>query len=194
MMQRKHDVNEILDKGLELIRDKGYTNTGIDDILKANDIPKGSFYNFFKNKEDFGIRAMQVYTERQLEWIDSILGNKSKSPINRLKDFYDNLIAFNVDESCRKGCLIGNMTQEMAGQNDPIGQQAQKSLQDISDTIASCVQEGQDAEEIRDDYSAGDLADYLHNSFYGFLLRTKASRDKKQFDIFTEMMFKFIMK
>ncbi len=193
-MQRKHDINTILDKGLELIRDKGYTNTGIEDILKINNIPKGSFYNFFKNKEEFGVRAMQVYTERQIIWINSILGNKTKKPIERLREFYDNLIAFNIDESCRKGCLIGNMTQEMAGQNDPIGQQAQRSLQEISDIIAACVQEGQDATEIRDDYSANDIADYLHNSFYGFLIRTKASRDKKQFDIFTEMMFNFIKK
>ena len=193
-MQRKHDINEILEKGLEIIRDKGYTNTGIDDILKVNDIPKGSFYNFFKNKEDFGIRAMQVYTERQIVWINSILGDKTKRPIDRLKEFYDSLIAFNVDENCSKGCLIGNMTQEMAGINDPIGRQAQKSLAEISNIIAGCVQEGQDGGEIRSDYSASDLADYLHNSFYGFLLRAKADRDKKQFDIFTEMMFNFIEK
>jgi len=193
-MQRKHDINEILEKGLELIREKGYTNTGIDDILKVNDIPKGSFYNFFKNKEEFGVRAMQIYTDRQIVWIESILGDKTKKPVERLKHFYESLIAANIDESCRKGCLIGNMTQEMAGLSYPIGRQAQESLQKISTIIAGCIKEGQDLKEIRTDYPAEDLADYLHNSFYGFLLRAKAGRDRKQFDIFTEMMFNFIKK
>jgi TetR/AcrR family transcriptional repressor of nem operon len=193
-MQRRHDINEILEKGLEVIREKGYTNTGIDDILKANGIPKGSFYNFFKSKEEFGVQAMRRYTERQIEWIEGFLGDKTKKPFARLKDFYESLIAANVDENCRKGCLVGNMTQEMAGLSDPIGHQAQRSLQEISNIIAGCIQEGQDLEEIRVDYSAKDLADYLHNSFYGFLLRAKAGRDKRQFDIFIEMMFKFIKK
>jgi len=193
-MQHKHDIDEILEKGLELIREKGYTNTGIADILKANSIPKGSFYNFFKNKEDFAIRAMQKYTKRQMIWIESMLGDKTKRPFDRLKDFYQSLIAANVDENCRKGCLIGNMTQEMAGLSNPIGRQAEESLQEISNLIAGCIEEGQDSEEIRTDYSAKDLADYLHNSFYGFLLRAKAGRDKRQFDIFTEMMFNFIKK
>ena len=193
-MQRKHDINEILEKGLEVIREKGYTNTGIDDILKANDIPKGSFYNFFKNKEEFGVRAMQIYTERQIEWIESILGDTTKKPMERLNHFYESMIAVTVDEKCRKGCLVGNMAQEMAGLSDPIGRQAQKSLQEISTVIARCIQEGQDLKEIRTDYPAKDLADYLHNSFYGFLLRAKAGRDRKQFDIFIEMMFNFLKK
>jgi TetR/AcrR family transcriptional repressor of nem operon len=183
-----------LEKGLEVIREKGYTNTGIDDILKANDIPKGSFYNFFKNKEEFGVRAMQIYTERQIEWIESILGDTAKKPMERLNHFYESMIAVTVDEKCRKGCLVGNMAQEMAGLSDPIGRQAQKSLQEISTVIARCIQEGQDLKEIRTDYPAKDLADYLHNSFYGFLLRAKAGRDRKQFDIFTEMMFNFLKK
>jgi TetR/AcrR family transcriptional repressor of nem operon len=193
-MPRKHDIDEILEKGLELIREKGYTNTGIEDILKANSIPKGSFYNFFKNKEDFGIRAMQKYTKHQIEWIENLLSDKAKGPFDRLKNFYERLIAASVDENCRKGCLVGNMTQEMAGLSNPIGRQAEESLQEISNLIAGCIEEGQDLDEIRSDYSAKDLADYLHNSFYGFLLRAKAGRDKKQFDIFTEMMFTFIKK
>ena len=82
----------------------------------------------------------------------------------------------------------------MAGLSNPICRQPEASLQEISNLIAGCIEEGQDSEEIRTDYSAKDLADYLHNSFYGFLLRAKAGRDKRQFDIFTEMMFNFIKK
>jgi TetR/AcrR family transcriptional repressor of nem operon len=193
-MQRKHNINQIVDKGLELIREKGYTNTGIADILKANDIPKGSFYNFFKNKEDFGIKAMQAYTQRQIEWIDSLLSDSEKSPLQRLHYFYENLIAANIEEECRKGCLIGNMTQEMAGISNGISSQAEKSFGDVSKIVADCIQEGQDGGEIRSDYPANDLSDYLHNAFYGFLLRAKASRDKRQFELFMKITFYFIKK
>ena len=110
-MKRKHDINDILEKGVELIRSQGFNNTGIDDILKESGIPKGSFYNFFKSKEDFGIKAMQQYTSQQAEWVKSILTDQTKTPFQRLEYFYKRLIEGNREENCRKGCLVGNMTQ-----------------------------------------------------------------------------------
>ena len=54
---------------------------------------------------------MQNYTKRLMICIESLLGDKTKRPFDRLKDFYQSLIAAKVDENCSKGCLIGNMTQ-----------------------------------------------------------------------------------
>ena len=86
------------------------------------------------------------------------------------------------------------MTQELGGLNTAVSQQADKSLKSITAVITKCVQEGQEAGEIRADYPAADLAEYLHNSFYGFLLRSKAGQDRRHFDIFMEMVFDFIKK
>ena len=193
-MRQKHNIDKILENGLELIREKGYHNTGIDDILKINQIPKGSFYNFFKSKEDFGIKALQKYTEQQTKWVEEILSDKSRTAFKRLQYFYIKLIAGNLKENCRKGCLVGNMTQELGGLSEAISQQADESLKMITGIITRCIQEGQEAGDIRNDYPASDLAEYLHSSFYGFLLRSKAGQSRKQFDIFMEIVFNFIKK
>ena len=193
-MKKKHSKEEIIANGLELIREKGYNNTGVEDILKANSIPKGSFYNFFKSKEDFGIKAIQYYTDQQIDRISEILANKDFSPMDRLRIFYQNNIDFNVEEGCRKGCLIGNMAQEMGGINSAIGEQAEASLRSQVELIKACIMEGQRLGEIREDYSAHDLADTIHNSFYGFILRSKASREKKHFELFMDMMQEFLTK
>jgi TetR/AcrR family transcriptional repressor of nem operon len=191
-MKQKHNIDRILENGLELIREKGYHNTGIVKILKVNQIPKGSFYNFFKSKEDFAIKALQKYTAQQIKWVEGILSDNSRTAFERLQYFYIKLIAGNLEENYQKGCLVGNMAQEMGGLSEAISQQADESLKMITGVIAQCIQEGQEAGEIRDDYSASKLAKYIHNSFYGFLLRSKAGQDKKHFDIFMEMMFNFI--
>jgi TetR/AcrR family transcriptional repressor of nem operon len=193
-MKRKHSKEDIIANGLELIREKGYNNTGIEDILKANGIPKGSFYNFFKSKEDFGIKALAYYTENQVNRIKDILGNPDLSPLERLRKFYQDNIEFNINEECRKGCLIGNMAQEMGGLSTSIGRQTEESLNLQVQLIAGCILEGQESGEIREDYSAADLADYVHNSFYGVLLRAKAGRDEKHFKLFMEMIFTFLSK
>ena len=191
-MQRKHDKDQILVKGLELVREKGYNNTGIEDILKVNGIPKGSFYNFFKSKEDFIVKAMQKYTQSQTEWIRGFLENTSQTPLRRLKQFYETLIILNQQEEGRKGCPIGNLSQEMGGLSDPISYCADESMERINAVITACIAAGQQQGEIRTDYPAKQLAHYIHNSFYGALVRTKAGRDQKHFDIFMEMTFAFI--
>jgi TetR/AcrR family transcriptional repressor of nem operon len=68
-------------------------------------------YNFFKSKEDFGIKALVYYTENQVNRIKDILDNPDLSPLKRLRIFYQDNIDFNINEECRKGCLIGNMAQ-----------------------------------------------------------------------------------
>ena len=193
-MKQKHNIDTILENGLELIREKGYHNTGIDQILKINQIPKGSFYNFFKSKEDFGIKALQKYTAQQIIWVEGILSDESRTAYERLQYFYIKSIAGNLEENYRKGCLLGNMAQELGGLSKAISQQADESLKGITKIISKCILEGQEAGEIRDDYPANALAEYLHNSFYGFLLRSKAGQSKKHFDIFMETVLNFIKK
>jgi TetR/AcrR family transcriptional repressor of nem operon len=43
--------NRILEIGAEIIHLKGYHHTGIQEIIHAAGIPKGSFYHYFASKE-----------------------------------------------------------------------------------------------------------------------------------------------
>jgi len=42
---------------------KGYNDTGIQEIIDKAGLPKGSFYNFFKSKEDFGLLVIDYFME-----------------------------------------------------------------------------------------------------------------------------------
>ncbi len=53
-----------------------YNATSVNDIVKAADVPKGSFYFYFKSKEDFVVKALEKYFARQFATIDEILDNK----------------------------------------------------------------------------------------------------------------------
>lgn len=191
-MRKKYDIDDILEKGEELLRQQGYNNTGIEDILKACGIPKGSFYNFFKSKEDFGVKALDHYGDKQYEFVSSILINPNLSPLQRLKQFYNTVIGVNVSENCKYGCLVGNLSQEMGGINDNIGLAADRNFKRIIKLIETCVAEAQEAGEVRNDFPADELADYLHTSFYGALVRSKAGQNPQPFTHFSKMAFEFL--
>ena len=69
MKQRDENKQHIIRKGLKALYLKGYNATGVQEIANAAGIPKGSFYNYFSSKEDFGVAVINFYTEKHLlEW------------------------------------------------------------------------------------------------------------------------------
>ena len=40
-----------------MFMEQGYHGTGIQEVVDKVGIPKGSFYNYFKSKEDFGSKG-----------------------------------------------------------------------------------------------------------------------------------------
>ncbi|GIV01720.1 MAG: transcriptional regulator AcuR [Fimbriimonadales bacterium] len=61
-MPRKTDTKErILKEAMALIRDRGYCSVGVDDILKAANAGKSSFYHYFESKEALGAQVLEAY-------------------------------------------------------------------------------------------------------------------------------------
>ena len=48
---------KLLDAALTVIRTKGYTATTVDDICVAAGVTKGSFFHYFKSKEDLALAS-----------------------------------------------------------------------------------------------------------------------------------------
>jgi len=49
--------DHILTCGGRIIHHKGFTATGLLEILQAAEVPKGSYSFYFKSKEEFGLVA-----------------------------------------------------------------------------------------------------------------------------------------
>lgn len=191
-MRKKYEVSDILASGESLLRQQGYHNTGIDQILKVNGIPKGSFYNFFKSKEDFGLRVLDFYGGQYHNFIQKSLTDQSKSPLQRLKDFYRLTIEGNRREQCKHGCLINNLSLEIAGSNDNFSRAINRHIQQWIAVLAGCIEEGQDRGQITQNYSAHHLAEYMQAGFFGTLSRSKAARSSEAMERFYRMSFDFI--
>ncbi len=52
---------KILKAAVALFHEFGYNGTSVQDIVREADVPKGSFYNYFKSKEELAIAASDVF-------------------------------------------------------------------------------------------------------------------------------------
>ncbi|BDS13693.1 TetR/AcrR family transcriptional regulator [Aureispira anguillae] len=191
-MGYKHKKEDIIAIGSELIRKKGYHNVGINEILKACAIPKGSFYNFFDSKEDFIEQSLQEYGKNSLSLIQSFLKDNTISPLQRLKNLYTHLINQNHKDGCDAGCLINNLSVELGGTHRELAQIIDSQVQGNVIEIAACIKEGQNMGEITNAFSAIYIAEYIQAGIYGAFSRMKAQKDRTYLDKWFAMTFQFI--
>src|SRR6266446_5175632 len=107
----------LVDAGLHLMLEKGYHHTGIQEVLQAAGVPKGSFYYYFPSKEAFGMAVIAQFAAAYLARLEQYLGDTTASPLTRLRRHYEELLARFERRGCRGGCLIGNLSQELADQH-----------------------------------------------------------------------------
>jgi AcrR family transcriptional regulator len=72
-MRKETTKDRILGHGAQIIHHKGFKNTGIQEILHSAGVPKGSFYFYFKSKEDFGLELIDYYFNFFASMIESHL-------------------------------------------------------------------------------------------------------------------------
>lgn len=76
--------NEILDTAERLFRAKGYEKCTVNDILKEVGIAKGTFYYYFKSKEEVLDAIVSRYKEIVVSRAEKILKKDDISPVEKL--------------------------------------------------------------------------------------------------------------
>lgn len=78
----------LIECAAELFWKNGYSATGISEILKQTDLPKGSFYFYFKSKDDLATAVTEYYQQILLkQFQNSSQGNDWESFIEEIFDF-----------------------------------------------------------------------------------------------------------
>ena len=72
----EHDTREhLLATGEQLCLQRGFTGMGLSELLKTAEVPKGSFYHYFRSKEAFGVAMLErhyaAYHQRLTELLQS---------------------------------------------------------------------------------------------------------------------------
>lgn len=77
--------SEIMDVAEELFKMNGYTKTAVEAIIKKAGIAKGTFYYYFKTKEDILQALVEKTSSQMVEYFNSIIELENISSIEKLK-------------------------------------------------------------------------------------------------------------
>ena len=176
----------LLRSGLEVLTEKGYSATGIDEILARVRVPKGSFYHYFESKEAFGLALIDRYGQYFATKLDSHFGNSHIPPLMRVHAFVADAMAGMIRFDFRRGCLIGNLGQEMACLPESFRARLQAVFVDWEERLAGCLDAARAAGQLHQDADCRQLASTFWIGWEGAVLRAKLERSTRPLASFAE--------
>jgi TetR/AcrR family transcriptional repressor of nem operon len=194
-MKRKINREDILLAGLELIHLNGFHATGVKEITDAVDIPKGSFYNHFESKEEFGLELLEYYGLLTLLRLERKSLMIHLPPLERLRGFFQDMIdGFIHQKDFKYGCMVGNFCIEMGDVSAEFAELGACQLIRIQAGWIALLREAQQRGELDAHHDPIELASFIANAWQGALVQMKATHSAYPLQMFVKYVFEGILK
>jgi TetR/AcrR family transcriptional repressor of nem operon len=178
--------------GVAILTEKGYSSVGIDEVLRSVQVPKGSFYHYFESKEAFGQVLIAHYADYFARKLDRWFLDITTAPLHRLRNFIRDAKEGMARHDFKRGCLVGNLGQEMGALPESFRTQLEQTFQDWQNRTASCLFEAQRSNEISAHHDCVALAQFFWIGWEGAVLRAKLNRSSTPLDVYAEGFFELL--
>lgn len=134
--------NHILETAQVIISNKGFNTVGLNEILQAAGVPKGSFYYYFKSKETFGEELLKNYFTQYLDALDMRLSRPNESGAQRLISYWEYWLETQLSCDPKNKCLTVKLAAEVCDLSESMRKVLEKGTQCVIDRIENVIIEG----------------------------------------------------
>lgn len=181
------DTRELLLRaGVEALTEQGLSGTGLDGLLKRVNVPKGSFYHYFESKDAFGRELIQRYTQYFADRLDHWLLDETLPPLKRLEAFVDWAKEGMVRYQFQRGCLVGNLGQEIGLLPDDYRTPLEMALQDWQQRLALCLEKAKSTGDLSPQADSARLAECFWIGWEGAVMRARMTQSTQPMSHFFE--------
>lgn len=178
----------LLDVGLTMLLRQGYNDLGIQALLEAAGVPKGSFYHHFRSKEDFALQVIDRYMVEVHRGLDASLGDAGLPPLDRVRKFFE-LTREKYRGEGFFGCMLGGVGQELAGVSEVFQAKIESCFAEIAGRIAGCLEEARRRGDLAADSDPQVMANLVLSCWEGAALRSRLQRSAAPLETMLDFYF-----
>lgn len=171
----------LIDIAKALMAEKGYTAVGLAELVAAAGVPKGSFYYYFKSKEEFGQALLDDYFTTYLQTVDALLAGPGNAR-ERLLAYFDYWRATQASSAPEGKCLVVKLGAEVCDLSVDMGAVLQQGTGAILERLTQCVEAGHLDGSVAAATPARVLAESLYQLWLGASLMVKVVGSGGPFD------------
>lgn len=171
------DVRQkILATGQRIMGGKGFSAVGLNEILVAAGVPKGSFYHYFGSKEAFGEAMLEDYFEDYFADMDRVLRQAGGSGAQRLANYFQAWEDNQSFENCQGKCLAVKLGAEVADLSEAMRTSMERGTAGIVERMSEAIGVGVADGSLSIDQPAADIAQSLYQLWLGASVMVKIVR------------------
>jgi len=179
----------LLNVGLAMLLEHGYNDLGVQAILAATRLPKGSFYHHFKDKEDFALQMLDQYMLAVHAGLDACLGDNDRPPLERVRCFFE-MTQESYQLQGYMGCLLGGLGQELSGVNEVFRHKIEACFSEMAERMALCLEEARHDGDVPADSEPRQMANVLIDCWEGAALRSRLRREAAPLNAMLDFYFR----
>ncbi|WNO62109.1 TetR/AcrR family transcriptional regulator [Rheinheimera sp. MMS21-TC3] len=187
MTKKHHDTRQhLLDTGHQIIAARGFSSVGLAAILQQAEVPKGSFYHYFKSKEQFGQALLEDYFSHYLAQLDQLFNQADLTGQQQLMQYWSEWQRRYCATDGTSTCLVVKLSAEVADLSEAMRLTLKTGTDHVINRLTACIEAG-----IADGSLAVSQAEFTATSLYqlwlGASLLTKLHRDQRHLDLAMKM-------
>lgn len=173
----EHDTREhILATGERLCMHRGFTGMGLSELLKTAEVPKGSFYHYFRSKETFGVAMLERhYADYHLRLAEHF-AHGSGNYRDRLLAYYQQTLNQFCQQGIISGCLTVKLSAEVCDLSEVMRTEMNKGASQIIVLLTHALEEGRKEKSLTFHGDGHTQAEVLYSLWLGANLQAKISR------------------
>ena len=178
--------DRLIKAGAQAMLVKSYHAVGIQEILETTDVPKGSFYYYFKSKEEFAQAILEYQAEKTTDEIRHSLSS-NLAPRRRLKEYFravrQEQLKNNYSHTCLLIKLAGELGNTVPAIRHTIKTQLDKRLHIIAESLA----------ETENSADAARIAETIYMAWEGALIKANIDQTVHPLDTFLNHTFERLL-
>jgi TetR/AcrR family transcriptional repressor of nem operon len=186
--------DRIIETGAEIIHRKGFNHTGIQEILNAASVPKGSFYNYFNSKDEFGLQIIDYFSAHFKRIAEETLEDTRVSPLSRIYAFLTTFMEYFESQNYAGGCPIGNLAQEMGDLSPAFRKRLSEAIDMMVDAYSQVLAAAQKDGKILKSLDIRDTATFIIASWHGAIIQMKLAQSLAPLKNHRKFIFDHILK
>ena len=157
----------ILNKAFELSYQKGFQATSVDDIIHLTTVSKGSFFYYFKNKEEMGLAMIN---EIMLPGMRKSLIEPLQQGESAQESIYQMMKSILMEDPVfdpRYGCPAVNIIEEMAPINPAFNKAIAQLIHETLSKIEEVIKLGKNRNQIKKEVKPKQTANFIMTGYMG---------------------------
>jgi TetR/AcrR family transcriptional regulator, transcriptional repressor for nem operon len=182
---RAFDPAEALNRAMELFSTRGYSETSMDDLVKATGVSRYGLYGTFGNKRELFEQALERYADRmgRKSFLRLLEPDASLADIRRI---FEERIQILESSGRARGCMLSQTAMELAPHDSEIKDVLQRFIKRIAKTFAVGLDAAKEKGQVRASLDTRAAADFLTGALFGLAVLASSGLPRETLDHFVD--------